>query len=555
MNTFTPYRLHITPLSPVHIGTGDSYEPTQYVIEDEVLHEFDTGAAMAALSSRDREELLRIANGKPNADMLKALQSFFFERRETLQAWAVNAIPVLPGVAGLYAARAGQTANREADGKQVLNRLEIDRTGYDPVTRRPVLFGSSLKGAIRTALLNKINDGQRAHERKGLHEFQGRLFRYCDPEWGRLHLERDPLRLLQIGDATCRHEHGLPATEVHLAVNRKKAPVVDRQGQPVKAMGENLYQILECIPSWHYRAFSLQLNLQLLNGIRNRPDLPDADLRFFASTIAAACNAFYLPVLTAERKIMRERGFIDPVWDDSIKQLLHTAKDRLTGGQAFVLRAGRHSGAESVTVTGARNGNIRIMRGKGQPPEFADAPKTLWLAASEKDQNRNLLPFGWLLVEVQPLESPEQEWSELRNLCEPHLVSARRFAAKLAGQRERMAEARAKAQAQRHEEERLARARAEQEAKVAREAAEREARLAALSDNGRQAQALREEFTPASRGKGKGHQLFRAVNSLITVATLWSPDDKALLKEIAAEAFAHLGLKKDDYKKLLRSLD
>lgn len=554
MKTFASYKLHITPLSPVHIGTGDSYDPTQYVIDGEVLHEFDTGAAMAAFSAQDRDDLLRIANGRPNADMLKALQRFFFERREALKPWGVNAIPVLPGVAGLYAARVGQTANREADGKQVLNRLEIDRTGYNPVTRRPVLFGSSLKGSVRTALLNQVNGGHRAHERKGLHEFQGRLLRYRDPERGRLQLERDPLRLLQFGDAVWRQEADMPPAQVRLAVNRKKMPVVDQQGQPRKAMGENLYQILECVPGWYYRSFSLQENVQSLNGFGDGPGLPDRQLRFSLPAIAGACNAFYLPILTAERKIMRERGFSDPAWDASIKQLLNEARDRLTGGQAFLLRVGRHSGAESVTVSGARNGNIKIMRGKGQPPEFADAPKTLWLAASEKDQNRNLLPFGWLLVEIEPLEAPERDWPELRALCEPHLALARRFAEKLRGQSEALAEARAKAEAQRREEEQRAREKAEQAALAARAAAEREARLAALSDEGRRALALRDQLTPASRGKGKGHQLYRAANDLIAEAAAWSPADKALLKDIAVEAFAHLGLKKDDCKKLLRGL-
>ncbi len=66
MNPFACYRLHFTPLSPIHIGTGESYQPTNYVIEDGTLHEFDTGAAMGALSGADREALLRIASGKPD---------------------------------------------------------------------------------------------------------------------------------------------------------------------------------------------------------------------------------------------------------------------------------------------------------------------------------------------------------------------------------------------------------------------------------------------------------------------------------------------------------
>ncbi len=501
MNTFASYRLHITPLSPVHIGTGESYEPTNYVIDDGVLHEFDTGAAMAAFSAEDRKELLALANRKPNEDMIKKLQSFFYDRRNILKACAVNAIPVLPGVADLYATRVGQTANREADGKQVLNRLEIDRTGYNPITRKPVLFGSSLKGAVRTALLNHVNRGNPARERKGLHEFQGRLFRFRDPEKGRLHLEVDPLRLIHFADAAWQNQSGLPPTQVCLAVNRKKTAVLDRQGQPRRAMGENLYQILECIPAWYYRACSLQVNVQSLDCVRDKQDLPVPEMRFSMHTIAGACNAFYLPILIAERKIMKERGFLDPNWDESVEQCLKHAKDKMERGQTFLLRVGRHSGAESVTVSGARNGNIRIMRGKGQPPEFADAPKTLWLAANVKDQDQNLLPFGWVLVEVQPMEAPETEWPELQKLCEPHLNTAHKFAAKRKEQAEAMAKARAEAEAKRREEEEKERRKAEEETRLAREEAERQARLAAMSA---EMQAVEEFRTYYLGQKAKG---------------------------------------------------
>jgi CRISPR-associated protein Csm5 len=65
--------------------------------------------------------LLNIASDKPNTDMLKALQRFFYERRQPLQACAINSIPVLPGIAALYDKRIGKPANREGDGKQVIN--------------------------------------------------------------------------------------------------------------------------------------------------------------------------------------------------------------------------------------------------------------------------------------------------------------------------------------------------------------------------------------------------------------------------------------------------
>lgn len=495
MKTFDCYRLHITPLSPIHIGTGESYEPTNYVIEDGILHEFDTGAAMASLLASDRQKLLAIADRPPNEEMIKAVQRFFYERREALMGHAVHRVPVLPGVAKLYADRVGQTANLEADGKKVLNRLEIDRTTYNPVTRQPVLYGSSIKGAIRTALLDKINGGARLQmvedprtgkrRNENNQELQNRLFQYRPGKF-----ELDPMRLVQLADAVWCGEPGLPATQVQLAVNRKKAPVVDEKGVLRKSKADEPYQILECVPGWRYRAFTGQLNLQWVDGLKKTHEdkLPKADLRFDAKQIAQACNRFYQPILKSEIELMRTRGYLDPDWDKSMQSLLEKTHGRMQRGEVFLLRVGRHSGAESVTLNGVRN--IKIMKGEGEQPDYLDAAKTLWLAADKKDQMSRLLPFGWLLVELQPMTHADADWAELRESCEPHLAQARAFKDKIAKQQARLEQAKAQAEAKRREEEEKARLAAEAEAQRQREEAERQARLASMSEN----QRLIEDF-------------------------------------------------------------
>lgn len=95
MKAFSSYQLFIMPLSPIHIGTGDSYEPTNYVIEDGVLHEFDTGSVVEALSMPDRNKLLELASCKPDAEMIKALQRYFYGKRAALMSWVISHVPVL----------------------------------------------------------------------------------------------------------------------------------------------------------------------------------------------------------------------------------------------------------------------------------------------------------------------------------------------------------------------------------------------------------------------------------------------------------------------------
>ena len=283
-----------------------------------------------------------------------------------------------------------------------------------------------------------------------------------------------------------------------------------------------------------------------INGHTDARPFTSGDYDNWRLSTARAQSTYYMLVRGGleEARVVSVAGFADR---------------KLKRGDAFLLRVGRHSGAESVTVSGARTGNIRIMEGKDPQTgkrhfSFADSPKTLWLAAETKDQRKGLLPFGWLLVEIQPLDAPDQDWPELRELCEPRLQQARSFAARLEQQADRHARARAEAEQRRLQEIEQARKQADEEARETKEAAERQARLAAMSENARQVEALRARMGPANKGRRQGDQLYQQTNQLIKAAAGWSTEDRQLLRAAAVAIFEHLGLKKDDYKKLIRDL-
>jgi CRISPR-associated protein Csm5 len=424
--------------------------------------------------------------------MIQAVQQFFFERRKSLMAHAVHRVPVLPGVANLYASRVGQVANREAGGGTVLNRLEIDRTAFEPASRKPVLYGSSLKGAIRTALLDDVNRGQSLRlvtdprtgkpRRENNQELQQRLFQF---RAGRFEL--DPMRLIQLADAPWRGPDHLPSTQVRFAVNRKRARVVDERGVLRKSQAENLYQILECVSPGLYRGFVGHLTLQSLAALANQftDKLPASDLRFDITQIARACNAFYRPILEDELHKMQARGFVDEAWATGIRNLLNTSHAHLERGEAFLLRVGRHSGAESVTLNGVRS--IKIIRGKDAEGKMrtdqAANALTWWLAARDKDQMQGLLPFGWLIVEVVPDGQDAADWEPLQSLCATLAAPIRDLAQKLHAKESDLARLRAEIETQRQAEEAERRRQEEAAAQRAREEAERQARLATLTPN------------------------------------------------------------------------
>ena len=505
MNQLDTYRLDISTLSPVHIGTGQAYDTTGYVIEGDTLHHFDTAAAMAALPSADRDKLLALVSRGGGDALLKDVQRFFHDRRDALMAHATLRLPVLDGVAKLYESRIGQTANREDGGRDVINKLAVERNAFDPVQNRPVLYGSSLKGAMRTAVLDHYNEGRTADEAKGLHEFQGRILKYRDA--GRQKLERDPFRLLQIGDAAWSATDDLPAGEVLFAVNRKRVEVKDQQGNVRAARAENLYQTLECVPAARYRAFSAQVAVQSVAGLAAGDKLPAPDRRFGMAELATHCNAFYRPILQRELADLAGRDYVDQAWAQTVTALLRgPVGQALEAGRAFLLRVGRHSGAESLTLNGVRR--IKIMKGKGedgkQKFDYEKMPLTWWLAASESGQRTGLLPFGWLLVEVHGLNEPATDSPTLREALSSQLDRLRAWTQRRGEEDRRLAELRAQVEARRAEQAAAAQEKAARTESEKAAAAARETARAAMTDQQRALDDFRAVFEIA-RAKG-AHQ-------------------------------------------------
>lgn len=404
-------QLLISTLSPVHVGCGEDYDPTRYVIENDTLYEFEPGAALAVLTASDREQLLKIVTSPANDRMLQQVQAFFYHCRQKLILVASRRVPVGPKMVAFYQKRVGKTVQVEGDGAQLLNRLEIERTFFNPVNGAPVLPGSSLKGAIRTALLDGVNGGRPLVGQERSLALQQRLFRYD-------RFEQDPMRLIHLMDAGFTDEVGV-GSELRFAVNRRrKAPKPGDSSTKSQAEQRDLYQLLECVPAARYRVFAGQLTVQQVDQFNDDRRLPALPLRWNTPQIATACNRFYRPQLEAEIQQMQERGFLNADWAALIERLLKgSLKERLDNHQAFLIRVGRHSGAESVTLNGVRS--IKILLGKDSATgrmrsEDRATGTSWWLAADDNQARTGMLPLGWLLVECYPMNQTVSDWWEVQ---------------------------------------------------------------------------------------------------------------------------------------------
>ena len=535
------WRLDVTPLSPVHVGSGEDMDPTGYVLDADALYEFSPSALAAVLDEADRSRLLGLVDGARDERALTGVRKFLFEQRTGLVAHASRAVRTVPGVRELYEQRIGTVAQTET---RAINKLEIERVFSHPGTRTPILPGSSLKGAVRTALLDRENDGQDLERGEGSRKLQQRLFSYRG-------FETDPMRLVHVEDAMGsggRATDDLTAdTAIVFAVNRKKRKVTNKDGREVRSQAEQkgLYQTLEVVPTLRWRAFRGGLKLHARStGLHDHQRLPKASLRWSAADIAGACNRFYRRNFVREMEALYERGLLDERWHGAMQRLMTEGLgELLDSNRAFLLRVGRHSGAESVTVDGARS--IRIMTPQGQPPRWEEEATTWWLASDRTDASTGLLPFGWVLVEMTEGDGDPAPRPGIAELLDSfHAESGeRKWRAEVMQRRATLRQEQETRAAKRIDAERRRR---EQEA----EEREHEAKRAAMTDEERELGELRRRLDSARKEgasrQRQGGELAGHALKVLKDAREWPEGTRIQAADLVETIFEWIGFPKSD---------
>lgn len=402
MNFLETYNLAISTLSPVHVGCGDDYEPTNYVIDGETLYAFDPARLLAELSDKQREELTRALDDR---NPMQATQRFFFRHKDAAKAIANHVAPVAPAAARFYASRVGQVANQQSDGGKVINKLEIARTAFNPMSGLPILPGSSIKGAIRTAVLEALRQQKKRSfplSDQDVSRFSAASRAANDMEKDLMGggFQEDPLRLVKLSDAefqpgqmkNARTGELVPkqARSILFQANRKKRP-------NQFASRASIETLVECIPHGQPRAFHASLNIE--HKARQGQGTPGLQLDW--SALAKACNAFYIARLDEELQVIEDNQYASEAWLKNVRGRLAPGGiwgKAIAEGRGFMLRVGRHSGAESVTVDAPRK--IRIKGANRQPDTWKEHATTLWLAANEPGATSAMWPFGWVFVQL-----------------------------------------------------------------------------------------------------------------------------------------------------------
>lgn len=458
------HHLYLTPLSPLHLGTGEDYQPTEYVMDKGAMYVFDP--AQAVLNKAQYDELMGVAQ----RGIFIEIQKYFKKHATTFQNCAYKAIGVSKALENEYTKKLGETVQREAKGRNVHNQLTIERTAINPHTHQPYIAGSAFKGSIRTALLDALTKQNPPQKTPNSRDAS----RYENDTLGSF--ASDIMRLLKTADFMPQNT---VATQIQYAVNHKKRAII-KDGQIQMPRGVTGRR--ETIQHGQYRSFQADCTVQHL-CLAHQPhikqperNLPKENLRpIDIQKLAIAVNTYHLPRWEQENNILETRNLVQPAWLKHTRQLIADLQPQLKTGRVMLMRLGKNGGAESKTLTNLAQ--IKIMQGKGQPANFESSTKTVWLAAQSDKETHGLLPFGWVLIEIDP----QSDNNALKQWClnnSSHLTDTAQINADLAQRRQQNAE---RKQAHRQEQQRLAQEQQAAEEAEQRKAAEQAAALAAMT--------------------------------------------------------------------------
>ncbi len=193
MKADTTVRIRLTPLTAVHIGTGRTLNKLEYSVRPRkeglpAFLRYYPDMVIESLDDKGMREFVRLAD----ENRLGELASFFDANLKNKTLWYLGS--TTPKFYIEY-------QNRLND---FMNRLEIEEQYRAPGQKHPVIPGSSIKGALRTALLNSrveviqktapgVFNGFLNSRDRFDSKFQKEILRFTNPN-------DDPFRMIRVGD-------------------------------------------------------------------------------------------------------------------------------------------------------------------------------------------------------------------------------------------------------------------------------------------------------------------------------------------------------------------
>lgn len=382
------YALTVTPLTGIHIGTGEELTPLDYKIADKIggidlkkklYFKFSSDKILKRLIEEGKD-LTAFDRASVTGNM-KELQRFFQEQCTTLGDTEYPC-DITKGFFELYKHNAGKDPYENAARVFQMYRPEG--------SKKPVIPGSSLKGAIRTALLNYSIDTLSNTEydilRRDFYEkrmsdpaLQKRLFQYQDGK-------DDPLRCISVSDCP------FPAKDSQLVGVLKNISCDKHTGE---LSGLDKLQIQaevirgKLIDGKADGVFTIDIDTDL-----QRTTIPErfkVRKHISIQEIIDACNRFFWDEFNNEYDRFYKSS-VDGA-TDIIEKLKPALEQESQKKNCCVIRVGRWSQVEFVTFAeDFRQPKTPTIKGKKMN---SGTSRTVF------EYNGMYVPMGWCLIRLQ----------------------------------------------------------------------------------------------------------------------------------------------------------
>ena len=362
-------KLKLTAISPIHIGSGEVYEPTNFVIDGGVLYEFRDEDFFENLSEIKRRKFLQIIE-ESRSDSFVRVHKFVKDNKDIAKRASKLQVRVTSGFQKDYDRRVGKISQIEGKNRFVFNRFEIQRIQRKQIKSKNgyiyagYIVGSSLKGAISTAYQEYIykKDGENALKEK----FQAK---------GR-DIYKNIFKEFKVPDSLVTKV----STKIGFALNKERFDYDFNNPQN----NIKLSTYIEVINP--KSEFIVDINYGSLN----------------IEEILESCNSHYMPIFNSilSPKTDGKEEFSNEYLEDNFYEKYKNFK--LKKNQ-YIIRVGKHSGARAVTIDGLREIKSKISGGgRSRKPnrwETREDETTIWFFGDNPKTNSNLLPFGWVICE------------------------------------------------------------------------------------------------------------------------------------------------------------
>ena len=364
-------RVKLTALTPLHIGSGEVYEPTNFIIDDDILYEFRDEDFYMALAPIQQKVFMEIVD-KNSSDSFIKIHKFIKNNKDIAIKVASVMVRVTSDLQKAYNNKVGNISQIESKNIRVFNQFEIQKiqrkqikTQADGYAHTGYIVGSSLKGAISTAYQEFIYKKDGANVLKEKFQSVGK------------EMDRNIFREFKVSDSFVTKI----GTQIGFALNKER---------------------------FHYDSHNPQANIKLSTYIEviDRDSTFEVDIshgRLDIREILQSCNAHYMPIFKSifASKLNNRNEYINEYLNaDFYERYRHF---ELKPNQ-YLIRVGKHSGARAVTIEGLRDIKSKVSGGgRSKKPNRWEQLKeetTSWLFGESDKINSNLLPFGWVLCEI-----------------------------------------------------------------------------------------------------------------------------------------------------------